>query len=326
MKYSKKFLIDLYRTMVRIRLCEESMVWPIIRGEIRCPVHLYTGQEAIAAGVSAALSKGDYVFGGHRSHGHFIARGGEMKELVAEVYGKSAGCSKGRGGSMHIGDSSIGMLGTVPIVAGTVSLALGSALASKIKKDKKITVAFFGDGAAGEGVLYESLNFAAVKSLPIVFICENNFYSTHLPIRECRTDEHIYKIAKPFGIKTSRVDGNKALAVYEAAKKAIGMARKNKGPVFIEFVTYRMHGHVGPDDNLQGYHTDIRSKAEIEHWKKKDPIAGMERFLVKNKVLSSGSAEKIKRDVKSEIEKAHSFAKMSPLPAKNELTDYVFSK
>ena len=326
MKYSKKFLTDLYRTMVRIRLCEESMVWPITKGEIRCPVHLYTGQEAIAAGVSAALAKGDYVFSGHRSHGHFIARGGPIKALIAEVYGRSAGCSKGRGGSMHICDNSIGMPGTVPIVAGTVSLALGSALASKINKDKKVTVVFFGDGAAGEGVLYESLNFAALKKLPIVFICENNFYSTHLPIKECRPDEYIYKIARPFGVKSSRVDGNKVLEVYEAAKKAVNLARQNKGPVFIEFVTYRMHGHVGPDDDMQGYHTDIRPKAEIERWRKKDPIVGLEKFLAESKILGREDAEKIKKDVRREIEKAHSFAKMSPLPAKNELMDYVFRK
>ncbi|MDD5679964.1 MAG: thiamine pyrophosphate-dependent dehydrogenase E1 component subunit alpha [Candidatus Omnitrophica bacterium] len=324
--YSKKFLKGLYTTMLRIRFCEESMVRPITKGEIRCPVHLYTGQEAIAAGVSAALGKGDYVFSGHRSHGHFIARGGKMKELIAEVYGRSAGCSKGRGGSMHICDNSIGMPGTVPIVAGIVSLALGSALASKINKDNKITVVFFGDGATGGGVLYESLNFAALKKLPIVFVCENNFYSTHLPIKKCRPDEYIYKIAKPFGIQSSRVDGNKVLEVYEAAKKAIGMTRQNKGPVFIEFVTYRMRGHVGPDDNIQGYHTDIRTQAEIERWRKKDPIADMEKLLAGSNMLGREGAEKIKKDVRREIKKAYSLAKKSPLPAKNELTDYVFRK
>lgn len=249
-----------------------------------------------------------------------------MKELIAEVYGRSAGCSKGRGGSMHICDNSIGMPGTVPIVAGIVSLALGSALASKINKDNKITVVFFGDGATGGGVLYESLNFAALKKLPIIFACENNFYSTHLPIKKCRPDEYIYKIAKPFGIQSSRVDGNKVLEVYEAAKKAIGMTRQNKRPVFIEFVTYRMHGHVGPDDNIQGYHTDIRTQAEIERWRKKDPIADMEKLLAGSNMLGRAGAEKIKKDVRLEIKKAHSLAKKSPLPAKNELMDYVFRK
>lgn len=324
--YPKKFLKGLYETMLRIRFCEESMVLPIMQGAIRCPVHLYTGQEAIAAGVSAALGKGDYVFSGHRSHGHFIARGGKMNELVAEVYGRSAGCSKGRGGSMHVCDGSIGMLGTVPIVAGTVSLALGSALASKIRKDGKLTVVFFGDGAAGEGVLYESLNFAALKKLPIVFICENNFYSTHLPVSECRPRRHIYEIAKPFGIRTSKVDGNKVLAVYESAKKAADSARKNKGPAFIEFTTYRMHGHVGPDDNIQGHHTDIRSEAEIERWRGKDPVRDLEKFLSGKKVMSEKDMEEIKRSVRGEIKKAHSFARMSRLPAKDELTDYVFKK
>jgi pyruvate dehydrogenase E1 component alpha subunit len=325
-KYSKVFLEKLYRMMVRIRLCEESFVEWILNGEIRCPVHLYTGQEAIATGVCAALSEKDYVFGSHRSHGHYLAKGGDMRELVAEIYCKEAGFSKGRGGSMHVIAPDIGMIGSAPIVAGTIPLALGAALASKIRKEKRITVSFFGDGAAGEGVLYESLNFAALKKLPIIFACENNFYSTHMPIRECRPENNIFEIGKPFCIESYRVDGNDILKVYEVSKKAAGQCRKGQGPVFIEFITYRMRGHVGPDDNIQGTHTDIRSKEEVEAWRKKDPIRRLESFLIKNKIFRKEILERIDREVEKEVEEAHQFAKESLYPNPNEVTKYVFKE
>src|SRR3989338_4566401 len=162
-KYSGKFLENLYRTMLRIRLCEESLVEPILKGEVKCPCHLYSGQEAIATGVCAALDEKDYIFGNHRSHGHYLAKGGSMPELIAEIYGKETGCSRGRGGSMHVIAPDKGVLGATPIVGGTISIAVGAALASKIRKESRATVSFFGDGATGEGVLYESLNFAALQ-------------------------------------------------------------------------------------------------------------------------------------------------------------------
>ncbi len=191
--YSKEFLLELYQTMIRIRCCEESFVEPISNGAVCCPVHLCSGQEAVATGVCAALQKEDYIFGTHRSHGHYLAKGGSMPALVAEIYGKETGCSRGRGGSMHIIDPENGMLGAAPIVGGTISLALGASLASSIRKDKRVTVSFFGDGATGEGVFYESLNFAALHNLPIIFACENNLYSTHMPIRECSGNSNISK-------------------------------------------------------------------------------------------------------------------------------------
>jgi TPP-dependent pyruvate/acetoin dehydrogenase alpha subunit len=326
MKYSRGFLQRLYRTMVRIRICEESLVEPILKGEVRCPVHLYSGEEAIATGVCAALSAKDYVFGSHRSHGHYLAKGGSITELVAEIYGKEAGCSRGRGGSMHVIAPETGMIGSAPIVAGTIPLALGAALASKIRKEKRVTVSFFGDGAAGEGVLYESLNFAALKKLPMIFVCENNFYSTHLSIRECRPTENIFNIARPFCIESYRVDGNDVLRVYETSKKVVEICRRGQGPAFIEFMTYRLRGHVGPDDNIQGTHTDIRSKQEVEAWRKKDPIRRFESFLIKNKIFRKETLEKIDREVEKEVEEAHRFAKTSPDPNPNELTRYVFKE
>ena len=312
--------------MVRIRICEESFVEPILNGEVRCPVHLYSGQEAIAAGVCSALTEKDYIFGSHRSHGHYLAKGGNMQELVAEIYGKGEGCSRGRGGSMHIIAPEIGMVGSAPIVAGTIPLALGAALASKIKKEKRVTVSFFGDGAAGEGVLYESMNFAALKGLPIIFACENNFYSTHLPIRECRPENNIFMIGKPFCIQSYRVDGNDVLKVYDVSKNAVGLCRKNRGPVFIEFVTYRLRGHVGPDDNIQETHTDIRPKEEIAKWRKKDPIRRFQAFLIKNRIIRRETLERIDREVEEEVKEAHRFAEESPYPNPNELTKYVFKE
>ena len=323
-KYSDNFLVQLYRTMLRIRLCEESFVEPIINGEVRCPVHLYSGEEAVAAGVCAALSKEDYIFGTHRSHGHYLAKGGGIKELVAEIYGRETGCSKGRGGSMHIIDPENGVMGAAPIVAGTISLALGAALASRIRKDQKVSVCFFGDGATGEGVLYESLNFAALKKLPIIFVCENNLYSTHMPIQECRPNNEIYKIADPYGILGLRIDGNNALDVYQAAREAVETCKGGAGPVFMECLTYRYRGHVGPDDNIQGTHTDIRPPEEVEEWMRRDPVVRFEKHLLENGVLNGSRIEKIKREVEMETDEAFEFARSSPYPERSELGKYVF--
>jgi len=178
MNYQVDLLESLLNNMLKIRLCEEEFVDPILSGEIKCPVHLCSGEEAVAVGVCANLTGNDYIFGNHRSHGHFLAKGGKIEKLIAEVFCKDSGCSRGRGGSMHLIDPAIGMLGSAPIVAGTISLAVGAALASKIRNDGNVAVAFFGDGSSNEGVLFESLNLAAVNKAPVIFVCENNFYSS----------------------------------------------------------------------------------------------------------------------------------------------------
>lgn len=326
MSYSKRFLTRLYQKMLQIRSCEERLVDPILKGEVTCPCHLYSGEEAIATGLCAALKTSDYLFSTHRSHGHYLAKGGLLPELIAEIYGRETGCSRGRGGSMHVQSPGVAMMGSAPIVAGTISLALGAALASSIRGDHKVVASFFGDGATGEGVLYESMNFASLKRLPIIFACENNLYSTHLPITECRPDNDIYKIAFPFKIRSHRVDGNNVLAVYEHAKRAVCLCRQGRGPIFLEFLTYRLRGHVGPDDNIQGTHTDIRSREEIETWKKKDPLKRYERFLIRHEILDREKIEKIRSAVDREVDGAFSFAKHSPYPEKDELTKYVFAE
>jgi pyruvate dehydrogenase E1 component alpha subunit len=324
--YPRDILVDLLTMMIRIRFCEESLVPAILDGDIGTPCHLYSGEEAIAAGVCASLHEKDYIFGTHRSHGHFLAKGGSIKRLVAEILGKREGCSLGMGGSMHVIDPNIGFSGAAPIVAGTISLAVGAALASKIRGERRVTVTFFGDGAAGEGVLYESMNFAALKRLPALFLCENNLYATHMPIRECRPEIPIFEVGKPFGIPSHQVDGNNVLEVYEVAKEAINQCRRGNGPMLMECLTYRLRGHVGPDDNIQGTHTDIRPDAEIEAWREKDAIDNLEKYLLENKILLESEVEEIKREIEKEVEEAHQFAKDSPYPDESELTKYVFKE
>jgi len=326
MLYSKEFLEKLYWMMKRIRLCEESLIQPIIDGEIRCPVHLYSGEEAIATGVCAALEKNDFVFGNHRSHGHFLAKGGDMGAMIAEIYGKEAGCSKGRGGSMHLIDPENRVIGVSPIVAGTIPLATGAALASKIRKDKNVTVTFFGDGATGEGGLYEALNFASLKKLPVIFVCENNLYSTHLPVNEIRVDNKIYEIAKPFNIQSFNGDGNDVLAVYKIAKKAVNICRNNKGPVFLEFITFRLRGHVGPSDTILGNHRDIRPKNLIAEWKKKDPLTIFKKYLIESENFLEDEIIGIDKLCEAEVNNANRFARESEFPDKNDLSKNVFKE
>jgi len=223
---------------------------------------------------------------------------------------------------MHLIDPDNGMLGSAPIVAGTISLALGAALAASIRKDSRITVCFFGDGATGEGVLYESLNFAALKKLPIIFACENNFYATHMPVQECRVKNNIYKIAEPFCIESHEIEGNDVLDVYEMGQKAVEKCREGQGPVFLEFLTYRVCGHVGPDDNIQGSHIDIRPKEEVEKWLQNDPIKKFEHYLIDYQFTDKQELDEIRKEAEVEVADAHMFAKNSPHP--DELTKYVY--
>lgn len=322
--HTEEFLEELYRQMFTIRLCEESLVEPILSGEVRCPCHLYSGQEAVAVGLCAALDSADHIFGNHRSHGHYLAKGGSVDGLIAEVYGKTSGCSRGRGGSMHLIASDCGMMGSVPIVAGTISLAVGSALAAVVRKETTITVSFFGDGATGEGVLYEAMNFAALRRLPIIFACENNLYATHMPIGDCRVDPNICSIADPFHITNRQVDGNDVVGVFEAGKWAAGLCRSGDGPVFLEFMTYRFRGHVGADDNVQGCHTDIRPQTEIDAWLRKDPITLFERYLMENGLLRELRLDQIREEVKHEVTHAFEKARQRTLPVESELMAYVF--
>jgi TPP-dependent pyruvate/acetoin dehydrogenase alpha subunit len=322
--WDRSRILTVYRSMLAIRLAEESFVPVILDGTVRCPVHLYSGEEAIATGICEALEQTDYVMGSHRSHGHFLAKGGTIEALVAEVYCREGGCAKGRGGSMHLIDVEKGMLGAAPIVAGTISLAMGAALAAQIRGDRRVSVAFFGDGATGEGVLAESMNFAAVKKLPIIFVCENNLYSTHMPIAEIRVPTPISALAAPYGMRSVTLDGNDVVLIHETAVELVEACRRGEGPVFMELLTYRMRGHVGPNDNIQGTLTDIRPAAEIEHWRARDPIAQFEAFALATKLVTAADFSAVTKSVDEEVAEAHRFAAASPRPLENELERYVF--
>jgi TPP-dependent pyruvate/acetoin dehydrogenase alpha subunit len=311
----KDILLKMYETMVKIRRFEESLIEPLNRKEIACPVHLYIGQEGVATGVCANLRKEDWVFSTHRSHGHYIAKGGDIKALMAELYGKVTGCSKGRGGSMHLSSPDIGLPGSSAIVAGTIPPAVGAALAFSMQKKDTISVAFFGDGAVGEGAFYESLNFSALKKLPVVFVCENNLYSTHMPIDRCLADVNIYKKAAMFNMPGIRIDGNNVIEVCNAAKKAVEKARHGEGPTLIECMTYRWLGHVGPSNDLD---KGLRSRVEWESWVKKCPVKMFEAFLFKHSILSEPKQTRIIESIKKEIRDAFSFAKESPCPNPDE--------
>lgn len=316
-------LKKMYVTMLRIREFEEKVGELVSKKEIICPCHLYIGEEAVATGVCSTLKKDDWVFSTHRSHGHYIAKSGDIKALMAELYGKAMGCSKGRGGSMHLALPDKGLPGSSAIVAGTIPLAVGAALAFSRQKRGIVSVAFFGDGATAEGTFYESLNFAALKKLPVIFVCENNLYSTHMPIAVCLADTNIYKKAQAFNLPGVRVDGNNVVEVYKMAKEAVADARLGRGPTLVECMTYRWRGHVGPSYDLD---KGLRSKAELEYWMNKCPIKQFEKLLLKYDIVSESEKVEIRASIEKEIEDAVILARESPYPDpdKDEFFGEVF--
>ncbi|MFC2005860.1 thiamine pyrophosphate-dependent dehydrogenase E1 component subunit alpha [Chloroflexota bacterium] len=314
-------LRSIYTTMLRIRVFEERVAELLSEPEIKCPVHLYTGQEAVAAGVCASLRKNDYVYSTHRSHGHYIAKGGSLKTLMAELYGKVTGCSKGRGGSMHLTSPDVGLPGSSAIVAGTVPLAVGTALAFSMQKKDAIALAFFGDGAVNEGVWYESLNFAALKKLPVIFVCENNLYSTHMPVKACLATIEIYKKAQLFNIPGVRVDGNNAVEIYKTAEKFVKHARQGEGSALIECMTYRWRGHVGPGFDLD---KGLRNEEELNYWRSRCPIRRLENLLLDCGIISESDKGRIYKEIEEEVEAALSFARGSPYPEESKVLENVF--
>ena len=309
--------------MLRIRLCEERIADLYSEKEMRCPVHLCIGQEAIPVGVSAHLRQEDIVLSGHRSHGHYLAKGGNLHEMLAEIYGKATGCAKGKGGSMHLVDIDAGFLGATPIVASSIPIAVGAAFASKLKNRPTVTVVYFGEGATEEGVFYESLNFAVLHQLPIVFVCENNLYSVYSPlsVRQPKTRD-IVKIAQAQGCIGGRADGNAVQQVYQAAQQAVERARRGEGPTLLEFPTYRWREHCGPQwDNHLGY----RTSAEYEEWKARCPIQTLRQQLQAQGCLSDAAHQALVADLSLEIEGAIAFAKESPFPSREQLFQHVHS-
>jgi pyruvate dehydrogenase E1 component alpha subunit len=310
----------LYRTMVRIRVAEERIADLVEAGEVGCPCHLYIGQEGVATGICAAIEARDLVWGGHRSHGHYLAKGGDLRGMMAEIFGKKTGCCEGRGGSMHLIATDVGILGTVPLVAATVPLALGAALAFKLRGETTVSVSFFGDGATEEGHFHESMNMAALYKLPVIFVCENNFYASHMALLERRASDNIIRSAEAHGLAGVQVDGNDVLAVLAAAKAAVARARRGDGPSLIECRTYRWRGHVGPSWDMD---VGVKRKDELKDWLPKDPIARLRVRLLEDGAPAA-ELEAIDREVQVEVAAAVAFARDSPAPGLEELTTHVF--
>jgi len=313
----------LYCVMFQIRMIEEKIAELYSEQEMRCPVHLSIGQEAVAAGVCANLSRDDYVLSTHRSHGHYLAKGGNLKAMMAEFYGKVTGCSKGKGGSMHLVDFSVGFLGATPVVGSTIPIAVGVAMGTVMRGGQQVTVVFFGDAAVEEGVFHESVNFAMLKKLPVVFVCENNFYSvySHISIRQPK-DREIFELSKGHGIESYQGDGNDAIQVYNLAERAICKARQGGGPTFLEFKTYRWREHCGPNyDNQLGY----RTENEFQAWRQRCPIERLEKHLLKEGILCNQDIDRMVSRLKAEVEDAVVFAKVSPFPEEHLILEHIFA-
>jgi TPP-dependent pyruvate/acetoin dehydrogenase alpha subunit len=321
MENKKEELLHLYQVMLTIRRFEERVVIDYRSGAIPGIVHSYIGQEAVATGVCTNLRRDDRIISNHRGHGHCIAKGADLNRMMAEIYGRKTGYCKGKGGSMHIADFSIGMLGANGIVAGGLPIAGGAALAAQLEGGDRVVVLFFGDGATNEGEFHEVLNLASIWKLPLIFACENNFYSVNTPVQYATGLEHVSERATGgYGIPSVIVDGNDVVAVYQAAKKAVAKVRAGGGPVFLEFMTYRWRGHF----EAPGI-PDLRPAEELEAWKGKCPIAGFERILLANGIVSKQTLKEINLQVMQQIENAVSYALASPFPAPEDALEDVFS-
>lgn len=315
--YSDVLLKKLYYDMLKIRRAEEKLVELYKAGHVKAPVHLSIGQEAVAVGVMAALELRDKIVSTHRCHGHYLAKGGDLNRMMAEILGKVTGCCRGRGGTMHLFDSKAGHIISAPLVGASIAFAVGIAMASKMKKDGKVTVAFFGDGAVEEGIFWESLNFASVHRLPILFVCENNKYATHSPILRRQPYSEIASRVEPHHIKTFTIrNGNEVLKLLEAAQEAVRRSR-NYAPCFLEAKTYRLKEHwgVGEDWDL-GY----RSREEGEWWMKNCPINNL-RVVMLEAGISELEIKYLDDLVELNIENAMRFALDSPAPADSDLFD-----
>jgi TPP-dependent pyruvate/acetoin dehydrogenase alpha subunit len=308
----------LYRALYRIRRVEEEIAAVYPTDKIKSPVHLSIGQEAVSVGVCEALQPNDVVFGTYRSHASYLAKGGDLKRMIAELYGKIDGCAKGKGGSMHLVDVQARVMGTSAVVGTTIAQAVGFAYALKLQRKNSIVVSFFGDGAVDEGVFYESLNFAALKALPIIFICENNFYAIHTHQSLRQKPANIRERASVYGMPAEQIPNNDLLRIYERVSEAVEKLRSGApGPFFFECLTYRLKEHVGPNDD---FHLGYRSREEAEPWITNDPVRRL------GEQLDPTERHKIEAEVDTEIREAFTFAEQSSFPDAAELyTDVMES-
>jgi TPP-dependent pyruvate/acetoin dehydrogenase alpha subunit len=309
--------LSLWKRAYRIRQIEEAIAKRYPEGKMRCPTHLSVGQEGVPSALSEYLTNEDYAVSTHRGHAHYLAKGGNLNKMIAELHGKETGCCGGRGGSMHLADIDVGFMGTTAIVGNSIPLGVGLALSAQIKNTRQISCIYLGDGAIEEGVFYESVNFSAVRGLPVLFICENNLYSVYsdLTVRQPK-GRKIFEMVAAMGVKSGLCDGNDILAASDLLGKVVSEVRSGGGPYFLEFTTYRWREHCGPnyDDDL-GY----RSNAEIDFWKKKDPIVILEKILQSKFSEFKEKSQVYKNEVMAEILEAFEFADRSLFPSSESL-------
>lgn len=315
---------QLFRSMQRLRVLEETIASRYAEQKMRCPVHLSTGQEAVSAGIGMALEPTDLAVSGHRAHAHYIAKGGSMRRLVAELYGKVHGCSRGKGGSMHLIDESVGFKGSTAIVGGTIPVGTGLGLSIKRKNSKQIACVFFGEAAVEEGAFYESANFAALHRLPVLYLCENNLYSVYSPLSVRQpAGRRVHEMVAAIGLQTDSGDGNDPEDVYLRCRTAVDAIRAGAGPIFLEFATYRWREHCGPNfDNDIGY----RTEAEYLGWKARDPIRIYEQRLLDSGALTPAEATAIHQDAAAEVAASFEFAEESAFPAPEDAATDVHAK
>ena len=315
-------LIEMYRTMQKIRLFEERVIDVYARGLVPGLVHLYIGEEAVATGVCANLRPDDFITSTHRGHGHVVAKGAELGPMMAELFGKAAGFNKGKGGSMHIADMQLGILGANGIVGGGHPIATGAAWSAKWRGTDQVSVCFFGDASTNIGAFHESLNLAAAHKLPVIFVCENNGYGISVSQAKHQAIRDIVDRAPGYGMPGVLVDGQDVLTVYEAASEAVHRARNGEGPTLIECKTYRFRGHHEGDPN-QGER--YRSREEIELWKKRCPIKKLAETLLKEKIVTQKKLDSIEKAITDELDQAVEFANASDYPAIEELYSDVYA-
>lgn len=321
-KEDSTIAIELLRRMKRIRMTEETIAHRYSEWKMRCPTHLCSGQEAIPAAVGLALRQDDFVVSTHRSHGHYLGKGGDLKKLIAEIHGKATGCSAGKGGSMHLIDRNVGFMGSTAIVGGTIPVGVGLGLSIKLHETDQVSCIYLGDAAIEEGVFYESVNFSVLKKLPVLFICENNLYSVYSPLKVRQPEgRNIDKMVQAIGCSSEQGNGNDAIEVYQKVNSGITSIRKGEGPHFFEFATYRWREHCGPNfDNDIGY----RTQEEYLSWKERDPIPLLESALLSHNVVSKKDVEKMEESIQREVDEAFAYAEESPFPDPREAFTHLY--
>ena len=321
--YPREFHLRLFREMFRIRLIEEEIERRYHEDQMKTPIHLVIGQEATSVGCCASLTHDDLLYSSHRTHGNYLAKGGDLRAMLCEMFCRANGCVGSRGGSMHLIDKRVGMAGTSAIVAGAIPIAIGAALAAKMKQEPRAVVVFCGEAATEEGAMSESLNFAVLKQLPVVFFCENNFYSVQSPLWTRQPPRALWKWAEVYRLPSVQVDGMNVLAVYEATRQAVERAKSGGGPTFIEAVCYRFRAHGGAGDDTR---TGYREQAERDAWDALDPVALHLEYLVSGGLLSHTDRDAMREDIVAEVMDAFEFAMNSPNPVQADLYRHVYAE